>query len=103
MKVFSSEQVVKGAAKIISTHDQGSDEYYAAVCAIAAAMTPEQHEALRVMVKCGPLHDGDVPSKQGRDELLTLDLAVRCVVRGNQGYTAARYLGWVVHNWVSAI
>jgi hypothetical protein len=45
-----------------------------------------------------PLWDGDVPSKAGRDSLLDLNLAVRVIFNGADGYTAATYLGREVMN-----
>lgn len=50
-------------------------------------------DSLIGMVERGPLEDGDVPSKAGRDELIRLGLAVRVVVKGEDGYTGATYAG----------
>lgn len=41
----------------------------------------------------GPVWDGDVPSKAGRDDLIERGWAVRVVVAGRDGYTAATYAG----------
>lgn len=48
---------------------------------------------LTALVESGPLWDGDVPSKLGRDYLIEHGLAVRVIVRGSDGYTAATYAG----------
>ena len=45
------------------------------------------------LVEFGPLWDGDVPSKAGRDSLIKMGFAVRIVLRGEDGYTAATYSG----------
>ena len=45
------------------------------------------------MVERGPICDGDIPSKSGRDNLIDRQLAVRVIVRGEDGYTAATYTG----------
>lgn len=42
----------------------------------------------------GPLWDGDVPSKNGRDELLDKAMAAKIVLKNcEDGYQAATYLG----------
>lgn len=44
----------------------------------------------------GPLYDGDVPSKAGRDWCLEHDLIAKVIVRGEWGYNALTYKGaWV--------
>ena len=50
-------------------------------------------DTLIALVERGPLWDGDVPSKIERDELLDKGLAVRVVVRGEDGWQAATYQG----------
>lgn len=50
-------------------------------------------DTLIAMVERGPLWDGNVPSKRGRDELIQWGLAARVVVNGEDGYTAATYEG----------
>lgn len=50
-------------------------------------------DTLVALVEHGPLWDGDVPSKSGRDKLITAGLAIRVVVKGEDGYTAATYQG----------
>jgi len=48
---------------------------------------------LVALVESGPLWDGDVPSKSGRDEAITKGFAIRVVYQGQDGYTAATYKG----------
>lgn len=50
-------------------------------------------DTLIALVERGPLWDGDVPSKSGRDDLIERGLAQRVVVRGEDGWTAATYAG----------
>ncbi|MBR8248674.1 hypothetical protein [Burkholderia cenocepacia] len=50
-------------------------------------------DTLVALVEGGPLDDGDVPSKSARDELIGAGLAVRVVVKLQDGYTAATYAG----------
>lgn len=56
-------------------------------------LTGAEFDTLHALVLHGPLWDGDVPSKSGRDSLIDRGLAVRVVVRGEDGYTAATYAG----------
>lgn len=55
-------------------------------------------DTLVALVEEGPLWDGNVPSKRGRDELIDLGLAVRVVANTprdgwSDGYVAATYAG----------
>lgn len=61
---------------------QFREMYHGAVSCLEALMNAK-----------GPLWDGDVPSKAGRDSLLDLRLASRVIYGGKDGYTAATYLG----------
>lgn len=56
-------------------------------------MNGAQLDTLIGLVERGPLWDGDVPSKSGRDDLIDMGLAVRVVAKGADGYTAATYKG----------
>lgn len=59
----------------------------------AVEMSGAQIDTLIGLVERGPLWDGDVPSKSGRDDLIAAGLAVRIVAAGDDGYTAATYAG----------
>lgn len=56
-------------------------------------MTGAEFDTLIALVERGPLWDGDVPSKVGRDYLIEQGFAVRVVVSLEDGYTAATYKG----------
>lgn len=57
-------------------------------------MPPNARETLVALCTRGPLWDGDVPSKEGRDFLLKYGLAAKIVLKNNaQGYQAATYKG----------
>lgn len=55
--------------------------------------TGAQIDTLIALVESGPLWDGDVPSKSGRNDLIDIGLAMRVIVKGEDGYTAATYAG----------
>lgn len=50
-------------------------------------------DTLVALVECGPLWDGDVPSKSARDSLIVKGLAIKVVVQGEDGWQAATYTG----------
>lgn len=54
-------------------------------------------DTLRALVYHGPVYDGDVPSKRGRDELLAARLASKAVVKREEGYQVATYRGHRVY------
>jgi len=56
-------------------------------------MTGAEIDTLVALVERGPLWDGDVPSKSGRNDLIDRGFATRVVVAGCDGYTAATYAG----------
>lgn len=56
-------------------------------------MSGKHIDTLIGLVECGPLDDGDVPSKSGRNDLIDAGLAVRVIVKGQDGMTAATYAG----------
>lgn len=74
-------------------HEFPEDMYRRFVIKLAESLDGAERETLRALLKHGPLFDGDVPSKRGRDGLLEKELAVKIIVKGSDGYQAATYLG----------
>ena len=56
-------------------------------------LTGGELDTLIALVETGPLWDGDVPSKSARDSLIDKGFAVRCIVKGKDGWQAATYAG----------
>ncbi len=54
----------------------------------AQTLSREAGETLKAMYDHGPLFDGDLTSKVGRDELANKQFCTRIVVKGDQGYNA---------------
>lgn len=54
-------------------------------------------EVLIKIVENGPIFDGDVPCKSGRDDLLSLGLCVKTIFKGEDGYNGATYMGYQVY------
>lgn len=56
-------------------------------------MSGAEIDTLVALYERGPLYDGDVPSKSGRDALVRSDMAAKVIVRGEDGYNACTYKG----------
>lgn len=71
--------------------------YWNAICEIR--LSSAARDTLVALTELGPLEDGCVPSKRGRNELFCLKvlgyLPVVCsaVIKGEQGYQVATYVG----------
>ena len=74
-------------------NEEGENESQILAKLIWESFDADERDSFRALMRRGPVWDGDIPSKTGRDELLTLGLAVRCCVTSEQGYTALSYLG----------
>lgn len=70
--------------------------------AMAQEMPHAEREVLLCAYKHGPLYDGDVPSKSGRDALMEKKLIAKVVVKGEDGYNACTYRGRDVHHLIAA-
>jgi len=71
-----------------------SEDWEAEARADWESLSGAARDTLICLCKHGPTHDGNVPSKQGRDELLRRDMAAKIVLKNNeQGYQAATYSG----------
>ena len=75
---------------------QHSQEFKRLTARIWAMLSPHARVTLNALVREGPLFDGDVPSKVGRNMLLDFRLATKVVVAGETGYQAATYDGFYV-------
>lgn len=95
---MNNDNVVMATAqlKIIS---QGCQQYEQQAKTVYQLLDGSARDTLVALIKQGPLWDGDVPSKVGRDTLVYLGLASKVVVNGMQGYQAATNLGFDV--WLS--
>lgn len=50
-------------------------------------------DTLLKLLRDGPVWDGDIPSKSGRDDLIDHGCAVRVINKGRDSFTAATYKG----------
>ena len=56
-------------------------------------LSSAERDTLVALVERGPLWDGDVPSKSGRDSLVRRGLVEKVIVKGEDGWQAATYAG----------
>lgn len=70
-----------------------SDEEFAEYLAEWNSLSGSAKDTLCALHTAGPLWDGDVPSKSGRDELLKKKLAAKIIVKNEEGYQACTYRG----------
>lgn len=66
------------------------------------AMNSGMRDCIRAAYLNGPIDDGDVPSKSGRDALLTSGYISKVVVRGEQGFNACTYKGASAYKLIEA-
>jgi hypothetical protein len=90
-------EIQKWCAEILDKRDLGSPGHEVAAYAMWQTFDGGQREVFRQLLFHGPVYDGDICSKSARDSLFQLGLAVRCCYKGEQGYTAASYLAYTVH------
>jgi hypothetical protein len=67
------------------------------------AMTGDEQDVINSAFKTGPLWDGDVPSKSGRDTLLWDGFISKVVVKGEEGYNALTYKGSSAYRLLKAM
>lgn len=89
----SPEQQVSSAIEAMRSSD---DKYFSYGAIAWDGLTENEREQLAQLLFQGPVWDGSVISKVARDQLIDYGLATRCCFMGEQGYTAATYLGYSV-------
>jgi hypothetical protein len=65
-------------------------------------MGSASRDVLQATYTHGPLFDGDLPSKLGRDKLVELGYVVRVVVKGEEGLNACTYTGADAYRLIKA-
>ncbi|QQV92297.1 hypothetical protein MOC16_gp134 [Klebsiella phage vB_KpM_FBKp24] len=84
-------------------NEEESDLAYAAELEKTVTMLLERKDVGHVigtmnqLIVDGPVYDGDILSKSGRDFLLMEDYAAKVVVKNEQGFTAMNYKGYHLH------
>ena len=94
--MINKTELLKNAIKLYMEADQSDPESEVYAFAVKNLLHGGAHDTLAALVKNGPLWDGDVPCKSGRDLLLDLGLASKACVKGEQGYQVATYAGYDV-------
>lgn len=93
----TKEQFINEAlqvSKSLQTFDQCSVRYELACVHLRSILVELKWvESLSQLVLQGPIWDGDIISKVIREYLTDFKLATRICVKGEQGFTAANYIG----------
>lgn len=78
-----------------STDLSGSEElrYACKLIIEVQSMDAAERDCIKASYRSGPLFDGDVPSKSGRDRLLEKEYMAKVVVKGEDGYNACTNKG----------
>lgn len=66
----------------------------------AQEMTSAERDVIRATFYNGPLYDGDIPSKTGRDSLLSKGFITKVVVKGEDGFNACTSKGAYAYNLI---
>lgn len=96
---MKDDELVKELVKRGSVANDGYFEY---ANIVAVNIDKKLIESLEQLVN-GPVFDGDVISKQCRDDLLSLGLAVRVCHKGEQGFTGATYFAHTVSKTLKSL
>jgi hypothetical protein len=91
--MITIEEIAKEMGIDFSLETQDEGVYFREVAELAINLSSAGETTLRACHTHGPLEDGDVPSKSGRDDLLNNGFVAKVVVRGEQGYNACTYKG----------
>ena len=66
------------------------------------SMDSSERDCIRAGYKNGPLFDGDVPSKSGRNSLLEKGYMAKVVVKGEDGFNACTHKGAWAYRLIEA-
>ena len=96
-----AKYLIQKCLDVLNKVDGCSDEHDLAIFSLSQ-FVHGKIDQLRSFLD-GPVYDGDVISKQGRDELINMGLVVKCCFKGECGYQIATYRGWAVFQHVKAL
>lgn len=65
-------------------------------------MNGAERDCILAGYKHGPLFDGDVPSKTGRDSLISMGYMAKVVVKGEDGFNACTHKGAWAYRLIEA-
>ena len=85
--------------EVLYVDDSEQSERVAALHLISETqeLSSAERDTLRACYQKGPLYDGDLPSKAGRNGLVEKGMLVQVIVRGEDGYNACNSKGfWAV-------
>jgi hypothetical protein len=100
--MITVEDIAKELNTDFSPMTQSEVDYFKEVASVALNLSAQEKTVLRACQQSGPLEDGDVPSKSGRDQLLDKGFVAKVIVKGEQGYNACTYRGHLALQVVTA-
>lgn len=88
--------------EVLHTDLSSKDDVFDSVKLIldAQRLSGAEIDTLIALYRAGPLFDGGVPSKHGRDKLVDKGMACRVVVKGDDGYNACTLPGARVYRLI---
>ena len=92
------EEIAKDIGYTFSLMTVSEIEYFKEVATAAVNLSNAEVCVLKACHTNGPLEDGDVPSKSGRDSLLDKGFVSKIIVKGEDGYNACTYKGRLALN-----
>lgn len=100
--MITIEDIAKELNQDFSLMAQSEVDYFKEVVSVALNLSAQEQAVLRACQQNGPLEDGDVPSKSGRDDLLDKGFVAKVIVKGEQGYNACTYKGHLALRVITA-
>lgn len=97
------KDLLEAAGANVELSTGGEISYAMTIVIECQEMSGAEIDTLYAMHDTGPLFDGDVPSKSGRDALIDKRYAAKVVVNGEEGYNACTYRGARAYRVLKAI
>ncbi len=95
-------QFLEAAGESVGASSPQEIKYACELIIEVQAMSAAERDCIRASYERGPLCDGDVPSKVGRDKLTDRGYMAKIVVKGEYGYNACTYKGALAARLIAA-
>lgn len=92
--INKKQQDAKNEYPLLSSNERFTEIL---ISKIAFDLKSDERDTLVALIEQGPLFDGDVPSKSARNNLIEKGLAIKCPIKGEDGYQVATYVGVAVY------
>ena len=102
MKHVTLQQLLAALNEGVSTSSAGELKHACELIIDVQAMDNAQRDCICAAYTHGPLFDGDVPCKTGRDNLIDKGYMAKIVVRCEDGYNACTHKGARAYRLIAA-